>query len=81
LQLPVIIVINDKIGAVNKALLTIQAIENRGLSIASIILNQVENNTSVDMNNLEDLLLHCEYPVFCCGYQQTLHAIFEDIVR
>jgi dethiobiotin synthetase len=79
LQLPVIIVINDKIGAVNQALLTIQAIENRGLTIAAIILNQVETNITADMDNFEDLLMHCEYAVFCCGYQQTLRTIFESI--
>jgi dethiobiotin synthetase len=79
LQLPVIIVINDKIGAVNQALLTIQAIEKKGLVIASIILNEVEKNTLADMNNREDLLTHCEYPVFCCGHQQALPAIFEAI--
>lgn len=77
LQLPAFIVINDKIGAVNQALLTIQAIENRGLAIAAIILNQVETNAAADMNNLEDLLTHCEYPIFCCGYRQTLPPIFE----
>lgn len=79
LQLPVIIVINNKIGAVNQALLTIQAIENRGLIIACIILNQVEASTVPGMNNLEDLLTHCEYPVSCCSYQQALPIIFEAI--
>jgi dethiobiotin synthetase len=81
LQLPAIIVINDKIGAVNQALLTIQAIENRGLAIAAIILNQLEPNTTADMNNLEDLQTHCKYAVFCCGYQQPLLPIFEAICQ
>ncbi len=79
LQLPTIIVINNKIGAVNQTLLTIQAIENSCLAIAAIILNQLETNTTADMNNLEDLLTHCQYPIFCCGYQQTLPPIFEGI--
>jgi dethiobiotin synthetase len=79
LQLPAFIVINNKIGAVNQSLLTIQAVENRGLAIAAIILNQVETNTSPNMNNLEDLVSHCEHPVFCCGYQQALPLIFEAI--
>ena len=79
LQLPAIIVINDKIGAVNQALLTIQAIENSGLTIAAIILNQLEPNISADMNNLEDLLKHCKHPIFSCGYQQPLPLIFNAI--
>ncbi|MFT5811591.1 MAG: dethiobiotin synthetase, partial [Rubritalea sp.] len=81
LQLPAIIVINDKIGAVNQALLTIQAIENRGLTIAAIILNQLEPITTADMNNLEDLRTHCKYAVFCCGYEQALPSIFEVICQ
>ena len=79
LKLPVIIVINDKIGAVNQALLTIHAIESRGLVIAAIILNQVEATITPDMNNREDLLAHCKYPVFSCGYKKTLEPIFEVI--
>jgi dethiobiotin synthetase len=79
LQLPAIIVINDKIGAVNQALLTIQAIENSGLTIAAIILNQLEPNIAADMNNLEDLLKHCKHPIFGCGYQQALPLIFNAI--
>ncbi|MFT6372486.1 MAG: dethiobiotin synthetase [Gammaproteobacteria bacterium] len=77
LQLPTIIVINNKIGAVNQALLTVQAIENRGLAIAAIILNQVEKNTTPNMNNLEDLQSHCSHPIFCCDYQKALPLIFK----
>jgi dethiobiotin synthetase len=79
LQLPTMIVINNKIGAVNQALLTVQAIENRGLAIAAIILNQVEKNTTPNMNNLEDLQSHCRHPIFCCDYQKALPLIFETI--
>jgi len=79
LQLPAIIVINNKIGAVNQALLTIQAIENRGLAIAAIILNQVETKPAAGMNNLEDLQPHCDHPIFGCHYQKALPLIFESI--
>lgn len=77
LQLPAIVVINDKIGAVNQALLTVEAIESRGLVIAAIVLNQVEKNIIPNMNNLEDLQSHCSHPVFCCDYQKALPLIFE----
>lgn len=79
LQLPVIIVINDKIGAVNQALLTVQAVENRGLSIAAIILNEVSQIKTPEMNNQDDLQMHCEYPIFCCNYRQSLPLIFDAI--
>ena len=78
LQLPVIIVINDKIGAVNQALLTIQAVENRGLSIAAIILNQVNLANVPGMNNREDLQTYCDHPVFACGHNNSLETIFDS---
>jgi|TARA_B110000967_G_C18745928_1_gene490210 dethiobiotin synthetase len=79
LQLPTVIVINDKIGAVNQALLTVQAIENSGLAIAAIILNQVEKKTTLNMNNLEDLQSRCRHPVFCCDNQKALPLIFKTL--
>ena len=81
LQLPVIIVINDKIGAVNQALLTIQAVENRGLPIAAIILNEVEGAKNPDMNNRDDLQAYCDHPVFCCLNKKTLVTVFEAPAR
>lgn len=77
LCLPVIIVINDKIGAVNQALLTIQAVENRNLPIATIILNQANQTKNWDMNNRQDLQAHCEHPIFSCDYNHSLESIFE----
>ena len=40
LGLQVVIVVDDRIGAVNQSLMTIEAVEKRGLSIATIILNE-----------------------------------------
>ncbi|MFT5658500.1 MAG: dethiobiotin synthetase [Gammaproteobacteria bacterium] len=77
LQLPVIIVINDKIGAVNQALLTIQAVGNSGLPIAAIIMNQAEEVKTAGMNNRQDLQAHCKLPIFGCGYNAALEPIFE----
>ena len=76
LQLEVIIVINDQIGAINQALMTIQAVESRHLKIAAIIMNQVNENIENEMDNSEDLQTHCHYPVFCCRYNQKLEAVF-----
>ena len=77
LQLAVIIVINDRIGAVNQALMTIQAVENRHLPVAAIIMNQRSAEIEKDMNNCEDLRNHCDYPVFRCCYNQKLEPVFK----
>jgi len=81
LQLPLIIVVNDRIGAVNQALLTIQAIESRHLKVAAVIMNQAEENHEAHMDNATDLRRHCSYPVFQCWYQQSLPVIFQTKVN
>ncbi len=79
LQLPVIVVVNDRIGAVNQALMTIQAIENYHLRVAAIILNQAGSEFDKEMDNLADLASHCDYPLLGCGYNEKLGQIFEDL--
>lgn len=76
LQLAVIVVINDRIGAVNQALMTIQAVESRHLDIAAIIMNQVDEDIDKDMANSDDLRTRCDYSIFSCRYNQKLEAVF-----
>ncbi len=76
LQLPVIVVVNDRIGAVNQALMTVQAVQSRHLRVAAIILNQVEIQTEDSMDNATDLQTLCCSPLFCCAYAGQLQAIF-----
>ena len=77
LQLPVIIVVNDRIGAVNQSLLTLLAVENRQLSVAAIVLNQVEAVTDAAMDNAADLKAHCNHALFCCAHGDSLPRLFE----
>jgi dethiobiotin synthetase len=77
LQLPVIVVVNDRIGAVNQALMTLQAVASRHLNVAAIILNQVQPATDDAMDNAADLRPYTSLPVYCCDYQGTLAPIFE----
>ena len=76
LQLPVIIVVDDRIGAVNQALMTIQAVESRQLPIAAVILNQVSADHEANMNNAEDLAPLCGYPVFVCEHGADAARVF-----
>ena len=77
LQLPVVIIVNDRIGAVNQALMTIQAVESRHLPIAAVIMNQVEAKHEANMDNAADLRQHCGYAVFQCDYKQPLPRVFK----
>lgn len=76
LQLAVFIVVADRIGAVNQALMTIEAVESRQLRIAAVILNQVEAQGDTQMDNATDLAGYCRYPVFRCAHGANLPALF-----
>ena len=45
LQLPLLIVIRDELGAISQALLTLEAAKNNSLAVACVILNVVERNS------------------------------------
>lgn len=77
LQLPVIIVVNDRIGAINQALMTAEAVQNRHLRVAAIVLNEVEKPLDDAMANATDLKAHCNLPIFCCAHTRSLPALFE----
>jgi dethiobiotin synthetase len=51
LELPVIIVVKNKLGAINHTLLTIEAIKKRGMKIAGIIFNASMENENKEILN------------------------------
>ena len=75
LGLEAIIVIDDRLGAINQALLTIHAVQQAGLDIRAIVLNQVTEDRPDDMDNLADLSGLIELPVYTCPYRGRLPAI------
>ena len=76
LQLPVIVVVDDRVGAVNQALMSAEAVAARHLGVAAIVLNQVEPGRIAGMDNAADLRAWCDCPVFECGYRGSLPALF-----
>lgn len=59
LALPVILVVNNRVGCINHALLSIEAIKKQSLNIAAIVLNDLHNQTSLLEKNLASLNLYC----------------------
>lgn len=76
LELPVFIVVDNRIGAVNQSLMSIEAVISRGLSVAAIILNDVSGKNEAGMDNRSDLQAHTGLPVFCCSHGGQLEAVF-----
>lgn len=62
LRYPVVLVVANRLGCINQTLLTIQAIEDAGLTIHSIIVNQV--STDNEVNYAEGLEAFTEHPIF-----------------
>ena len=62
LKLPLVIVVRDELGAISQALLTIEAAQKNKLSVACVVLNQIEINTLSNANALE---AYTKIPVVC----------------
>ena len=72
LALPIILIANNQLGCISQILLCCEAIERRQLTLAAIILNQVEASTgNTSMNNEEDLREYLNYPIFSLDHEQT----------
>ena len=60
LELPVIIIVKDELGAISQALLTIDAVLSKKLKIAFVVLNELRENT---LSNFEALRSYTDVPV------------------
>ena len=55
LNIPVILVVGMRLGCINHALLTVQAIQARGLTLAGWVANQIDPNMSMLVENIQTL--------------------------
>ena len=70
LKLPVLLVAEDKLGCINHILLSLQAIEARGLEVFAVVLNQI-NPASSAMNNAVELSQLISQPLIQTHGQQA----------
>ena len=65
LQAKVILVVRDRLGCINQALLSLAAIDSRGLECLAVIVNQIPTTDEEDiaMDNLADLSARLNLPV------------------
>ncbi len=64
LQLPIIIVAPNRLGAINHSLLTIEAARARGLSIAAVVLSAVANGAGDGLENRQSIAQVGEVPAY-----------------
>lgn len=79
LQLPVLLVANDRLGCINQILLTAEAISNRGLTLAAVVLNAKDQQNNLDMNNAEDLAEHIDAPIYTIAHAQNNEEALEGL--
>ena len=82
LELPIVLVANNRLGCISQILLCCEAIEKRQLALTAIVLNQVaEVSGDTAMNNEEDLKDYLSFPIFSLSHQQsTLPAPLIDLL-
>ncbi len=70
LQLPVLLVADDKLGTLSQVLLNAEAIQMRGLQLAGVVLNSLNDEMNDHMDNAADLRERLDCPVFANPYSQ-----------
>jgi len=64
LQLPVLLVADDRLGVINQVLLNAEAIKLRGLRLAGVVLNLLSDDKNDAMDNAADLRERLDCPVY-----------------
>lgn len=74
LQLPVLIVVDDRLGAINQALLTHHAVVQQNLKVQAIVLNSNTPSGFLESNQAQ-IAQYVDCPVYRCGYNDKLETI------
>lgn len=74
LNLPVLLVAKDQLGCINHVLLTAEAIQNQGLTLVAVVLNQVISSEDDAMNNYEDLQSLIDVPIYLVSYNEVIKS-------
>ncbi|MBF6058155.1 dethiobiotin synthase [Thiomicrorhabdus heinhorstiae] len=72
LQLPVILVAANRLGCINQILLSQEAVLNRGLKLAAIVINQIEPGT----NYAADIDDYVQAPLVSLPHQKSGQPLF-----
>lgn len=80
LGLPVLLVVPDRLGAINQALLGIHAVTHYGLKLAGVVLNQLEPERPRGMDNFADLRLWTGAPLWLVAHGTDAEAL-QPILR
>ena len=85
LQLPVLLVADDRLGVISQVLLNVEAIKLRGLPLAGVVLNQLDDDHNEHMDNSADLRERLDCPMFTIphikdGVADTPDALIDALI-
>ena len=77
MQAQVILVVRDRLGCINQALLSLSAIESRGLECFAVVVNQIPSTADEDiaMDNLADLRARLKQPVLPYNANESTNTL------
>ncbi|GGZ66545.1 ATP-dependent dethiobiotin synthetase BioD [Lysobacter xinjiangensis] len=78
LGLPVIVVAADRLGALNHVLLTVEAVQRRGLEVAAIVLSRPAPVVDDGMDNAADLRARLPLPVIALPHGASSTNAWRD---
>jgi dethiobiotin synthetase len=78
LQLPVLLVADDKLGTLSQVLLNVEAMQMRGLQVAGVVINAVTEKQNDYMDNAADLRERLDCPVFYSPHIISGNAVLPD---
>jgi len=78
LQLPVLLVADDRLGTLSQVLLNVEAIQMRGLPLAGVVLNTINEDQNDYMDNTADLRERISCPVYSNPYLHKGQAQLPD---
>jgi dethiobiotin synthetase len=78
LQLPVLLVADDKLGTLSQVLLNVEAIQMRGMQLAGVVINAVNEKRNEYMDNAADLCERLDCPVFYSPHVISGNAVLPD---
>ena len=79
LKSDVVLIVQDRLGCINQALLAIEAIQRRKLTLLAVVLNQYREHEERAMDNFEDLCARLPFPVIPIPHMQHADQSMLDL--
>jgi len=79
LNLPVLLVSENRVGTINQVLLCLKAIEQKKLTVKAIVLNQISNTDIIDNNS--ELSQLTNLPIFLLDENNSIEGIANILLK